>query len=123
MFGVYRVSDGAKISELTTGTDGKASLILSPGEYYLKELYAPYGYRLETAKIYFTVTVGATVKVEVTNIRDTAIPDGNTPGGSITIPKTGMDFPTGSYALAGLLWSVAILCGVMLYRGRKWKIS
>jgi hypothetical protein len=123
VFGVYSAEDDAKIIELTTDADGKVSLALEPGGYYLKELRAPYGYQLEPAKIYFTITANVTVKVEVTNIRDTDIPDGDLPLGSITIPKTGFDFPIGNYALAGFLWGIALLCGFMLYRGWKLKIS
>jgi len=123
VFGVYSASDNKKITDLTTNTDGKATLALSPGEYYLKEISAPYGYLLEPAKIYFTVTANATVKVEVTNIRDESIPDSDMPDGDITITKTGEDYPTANYMLAVFLWGIAILCVILLYNGRKKRMS
>ena len=98
-------------------------MALEPGGYYLKELTAPYGYLLEPAKIYFTVTADMTVKAEVTNIRDENIPDADVSDGNIEIPKTGEDFPIANYLLAVFLWGIAALCGVLLYQGRKIKMS
>ena len=120
VFGVYSAGDNKKITELTSNADGKATLSLSPDEYYLKELKAPYGYVLETVKIYFTVTANATVKVEITNLRDENIPDGDIPLGGIEIPKTGEDFPTVNYIWGSCLLAAALLMsGLTLYKRRR----
>jgi uncharacterized surface anchored protein len=116
VFGVYRVSDNGKITELTTDADGEASYTLENGDYYLRELKAPYGYIAEAVRIYFTVSDGAAVKVEVTNQRDPNITDAEIPGGEITIPKTGEDFPALNYVFGISLLLAAALCGVCLMR-------
>ena len=119
IFGVFRASDGEKLEEITTGADGEAITLLDAGEYYLKESQAPYGYILEPAEIYFTVTAGKAVDVEVTNQRDDNIPDSAAPGGIINVPKTGQDFPVVNYLLGFLLLAVALLCAIWLVRKRK----
>jgi uncharacterized surface anchored protein len=123
VFGVYRVSDNGKITELTTNADGEASYSLENGDYYLRELKAPYGYIAEAARIYFTVSDGATVKVEVTNLRDPNITDAEIPGGNITVPKTGEDFPTMNYVFGFTLLALAALCGVCLFGASKFKFA
>ena len=114
VFGVYRVSDNKKLIELTTDADGRASLYLDPGEYYLRELKPPYGYMLEPARIYFTVKSGILVKVEVTNQRDINISDNNAPG-IISIPKTGEDFLTANIVFGVLLIFTSLICCVWLF--------
>lgn len=119
IFGVYRVSDDKKITELTTNADGKATFSLEAGEYYLKELKAPYGYLLESSKIYFSIEVSKTVTVEVTNERDEEIADSDIPLGNIDIPKTGEDFPIVNYVVGIVLLSISVICGIVLIRRRK----
>ena len=117
VFGIYKASDNSKVSEITTGSDGTAFHELAPGAYYLLEKTAPTGYVLNTDKHSFTVTSGQTVEVRVINQRTAPAPN-PTPPGVEEIPKTGEAFPYGSYALAALFMALAMLCAVMLYRGR-----
>ena len=114
VFGVYTES-GSKLSELTSGADGSATLSLPVGRYYLKEQRAPYGYKPETARIRVDVLQNKTTLVEVTNEVD----PNALPLPEINVPQTGIPFPTLSYTLAALLFGVAALCAVMLSRTRK----
>jgi len=104
VFGVHRVSDDVKITELTTDANGKAEISLPTSEFYLLELKAPYGYKLEDSKIYFTITKDLTVYVDVTNERDNFF---TTPDEHIEIPKTGTTPPYLNYAIAVISLSVA----------------
>jgi len=104
VFGVHRVSDDVKITELTTDANGKAEMSLPTGEFYLLELKAPYSYKLEDSKIYFTIAKDLTVYVDVTNERDNFF---TTPDEHIEIPKTGTTPPYLNYALALISLSVA----------------
>jgi LPXTG-motif cell wall-anchored protein len=117
VFGIYRVTDNRKMVEITTNADGRASLYLEPGEYYLRELKPSYGYLLESARIYFDAVNGETVKVEITSLRDMNIRDINAPGG-INLPKTGEDFPIYNYIFGILLLLVAVLSGITFLRRR-----
>jgi len=116
-FAVYRVSDGVRITELTTGADGRVTHALASGEYYLRQLRATFGYLPETARIFFTVENNQTVIVEVTNQRDKNIPYAE--DGSITLPQTGELPPVMNYVMGGALLLVAMLCGIGLFKQRK----
>lgn len=132
-FAVYAVDGDKKVADLITGADGVAELSLEPGSYYLKEQRAPEGFKLETARILFTITADTKTNVEVTNEKagaptttpTTPVPstpeNPGTPNDTpqVTIPKTGEAFPTLQYALAALLLAASTLCGVTLYRGRR----
>lgn len=55
-YAVY-YSDGSLFTELITDEEGMAYVEeIYPGEYYLQEIAAPYGYELNPEKIYFEVT-------------------------------------------------------------------
>lgn len=69
---------------------------------------------IENDKIYFTVSAGKTVLVEVTNMRDA-----NAPLEDITIPRTGGDFPTMSYTISALCFALAAFCSVALWNSRR----
>lgn len=125
VFEVSSLSDNQKVGEVTSGSDGTAELTLTPGEYYLLEKTAPSGYKLETARIPFRVKAGNSVKVEITNMKD----DGGQPiqpakpyppsgGTSINIPKTGEEFPTTDYTLAGVMFIIAGGSGFALWKER-----
>ena len=127
-FAVYAADGDKKLADLITGADGVAELDLPVGSYYLKEQKAPEGFKLETARILFTITADAKTNVEVTNEKEGAptttptTPENlGTPNDTpqVTIPKTGEAFPTLQYALAALLLAASALCGVTLYRGRR----
>ena len=90
------------------------------------EKTAPAGYKLESSRILFRIKVGAVVKVEVTNMKEDGsqpvqpskpIPPTGTPG--ISIPKTGEAFSTLNDMLAGLLFALAGVCGIALWRERR----
>lgn len=127
-FAVYAVDGNQKVADLITGTDGVAELSLEPGSYYLKEQRAPEGFKLETARILFTITADTKTNVEVTNEKEgaptpapTTPKNPGTPGDTpqVTIPKTGETFPTLQYALAAFLLAASAICGAALYRKRK----
>lgn len=127
-FAVYMADGNKKVADLITGADGVAELELPVGGYYLKEQRAPEGFKLETARILFTITADTKTNVEVTNEKEGAPkPTPTTPQNpgtpndtpQVTIPKTGETFPTLQYALAALLLAVSTLCGAALYRKRK----
>ena len=125
MFEVFSLADNKKAGEITSGADGTATLSLPVGDYYLLEKTAPAGYRLESARILFRIKAGTVVKVEVTNMKEDGVqpvqsskpnPPTGTPG--ISIPKTGEAFPTLNDMLAGLLFALAGVCGIALWRER-----
>jgi len=95
VFGVYRVSDNRKITEITTDSDGEALCELEPGGFYLRELKAPSGFVLESVSIPFTVKVDSTVRVEVTNMREQA-------NGNVKLIKRGPDGENVSGAVFGI---------------------
>lgn len=120
VFGVYSVDGDKKQDEITTGANGMATIGLAEGKYYLKELTPPKNFIAEKDNIYFTISVDKNVRVEVTNMRDpTAIDDGKTPQGNITIPQTGGDFPAMSYAVSALCFALAAFCGAALLKRRR----
>jgi uncharacterized surface anchored protein len=114
VFGVYRSLDEKRFADLTTNADGEASLALEQGEYYLRELKAPYGYLLEQARICFTIMDGETVIVDVTNERDADISD-NLSGSAISIPKTGDTFPIRRCIFGAVLIISASLSAIRLH--------
>jgi uncharacterized surface anchored protein len=120
VFGVYSVDGNKKQGEITTDKNGMATIELAGGDFYLKELTPPTGYIVEKDKIPFIISVGKTVLVEVTNMRETVtIDDGKTPQGSITIPKTGGDFPAMSYTISAFCLTLAAFCGAVLLKRRR----
>lgn len=133
VFAVYAASGDKRLAELTTNNNGVATLELVPGDYYLKEQKAPDGFKVETARIFFTIRADGKTVAEITNEKDTSEPTPTpapeqpvTPTNptaptvpEITIPKTGEAFPTLQYALAALCFGAAALCGMGLYRGKR----
>ncbi|OAK14117.1 collagen-binding protein [Bacillus wiedmannii] len=70
--------DGTKIDTLTTNKNGKAiSKKLEPGDYILKEVHAPEGYKLSDKEIKFKIS---NEKVEVKNLEITTGEETGTPG-------------------------------------------
>lgn len=120
-----------KVAEITTASNGTATYVLLPaGSYYLRELKAPTGYTLETAKIPFAVRASSTIKAEVTNMLEsgkvsstgtTTGTDVSVSAGVIAIPKTGEAFPVMNYVLSALCLGAAALCGAVLRRNRRQK--
>lgn len=68
-FGIYD-RDGDKVDEVETGKDGTAEIDLDAGSYYLRELEAPEGYKLDGKKVTFKVTADKTTKVTVKNEKE-----------------------------------------------------
>ncbi|KFM99306.1 choice-of-anchor A family protein [Bacillus clarus] len=82
------LKDGTKIGTLTTDKNGKAtSKELEPGNYVLKEVQAPEGYKLSNKEIKFTISNQKVeiVKLQITNEKD--------PGEGTDKPGEGTDKP------------------------------
>lgn len=67
VFGVYRESDGKLMKEITTDRYGEATLELAPGDYYLRELEAPAGFRLDSGRLAFRIKFGETKEITIVN--------------------------------------------------------
>jgi uncharacterized surface anchored protein len=67
VFGVYRESDGKLIKEITTDRYGEATLELALGDYYLRELEAPAGFRLDSGRLAFRIKFGETKEITIVN--------------------------------------------------------
>lgn len=106
---VYK-SDGKKAGEVTV-KNGKGTLTLPEGDYYLKERKSPAGFFGETARIRFSVTAGMTTEVEITSERDME----HTNPQDI-IPKTGETLPLIPAGLSALCFLSAAVCGFSLNR-------
>ena len=118
MFEVFSLADNKKAGEITSGADGTATLSLPVGDYYLLEKTAPAGYKLESARILFRVRAGTVVKDGGQPVQPSKPnPPTGTPG--ISIPKTGEAFSTLNDMLAGLLFALAGVCGIALWRERR----
>jgi uncharacterized surface anchored protein len=116
-FGLYRVSDNTRITELTTDANGRVSVSLSPGEYYLRNYAVPYGFFQEQARIFFTVSGTNTVTVDVTMQRDWSIP--YVDYGFITLPQTGELLPIQSYVLGAVFMALGLAFFVVLWQSDK----
>lgn len=109
VFAVYG-SGNKKAGELAV-KNGKASLSLPQGSYYLKEVKAAPGYGVEAVRIHFTVAAGGITLIEITSETDLE----NTNPQEL-IPKTGETPPLKIYAFALLCYLTAILCGLVLWK-------
>jgi hypothetical protein len=116
-FTVYQSDDNQRVGEVTTDENGKASILLPQGEYYMRNDSVQYGYLREQSRIFFTVGASGDVFVEITIERDASIP--YIDDGSVTVPKTGELPPVMNYLLGTLLLAVALLCCINLLRQRK----
>jgi uncharacterized surface anchored protein len=116
-FAVYRAIDSQRVGEITTDNNGRASISLNAGEYYLRNNSVQFGFLRERQRIFFTVGASGDVSVEVTIQRDKDIP--YVEGGNITLPQTGELPPVMNYVLGTLFIVVALLCGAMLLSQRK----
>ena len=67
VFGVYRESDGKLIKEITTDRYGEATLELALGDYYMRELEAPAGFRLDSGRLAFRIKFGETKEITIVN--------------------------------------------------------
>ncbi len=108
VFAVYNASS-AKITSLTTQTNGKALSELSAGVYFMLEETPPTGYTPDDNKYNFYVTTGQTADVLVLKQR-------NAP--PIYIPKTGEAFPWWNYGLTAVCLGAAVLLFIGLARTR-----
>jgi hypothetical protein len=116
-FSIYRADDSQRVGEATTDENGRATISLAQGEYYMRNDSVQYGYLRERARIFFTVGASGDVTVEVTIQRDAGIPDVGSD--NIAVPKTGESPPVKNYALGTLFLAVALLCGIGLLSHRK----
>ena len=116
-FTVYRADDKQRVGEVTTATDGRASISLTQGEYYLRNDSVQYGYLCERSRIFFDVGTNGDVTAEITIQRDASIPD--VEDGNVTVPKTGELPPVLNYMLGTVFLAFALFCGIVLLRERK----
>ncbi len=70
IFGIYETDTDNCMGEVTTDRKGVAQIELEPGSYYLLELEAPEGYRLDEEKIGFRVRSGKTTEKTVKNVKE-----------------------------------------------------
>ena len=96
VFGVYRASDDKRLGELTTDRYGEAALELAAGEYYLRELEAPAGFRLDGGRIAFRIKSDETKEITVTNKQEAST------AGSLLVIKKSEDGKPLSSAVFGV---------------------
>ena len=96
VFGAYRASDDKRMGEITTDRYGEATLELAAGEYYLRELEAPTGFRLDSGRIAFRIKSEETKEVTVTNKQEAST------AGSLLIIKKSEDGKPLSGAVFGI---------------------
>lgn len=70
VFGIYEDGTDRPVGQLTTDGSGAAMTRLDGGSFYVRELQAPDGYRLNDTPIRFTVGAGETVTLTVRNDRE-----------------------------------------------------
>lgn len=113
-FGVYRASDNTRISEITTNANGRASVNLAQGEYFLRNYDAPFGFLHERARIFFTINGTSAVTVDVTMQRDWNIP--YVEHGFITLPQTGECLPIRNYVLGAVFITAGVILSFELWK-------
>ena len=116
--GVFYVYDskGTKVKE-TEVSEGKADLLLCEGDYYLKEVKAPDGYLVESARIWFHIQEGTVTVAEITSERHENYLAGRNP--QEIFPKTGERLPVLRYILAAACFGVSAWCGLCLRQMKK----
>ncbi|MBP5717930.1 MAG: hypothetical protein J6X53_02980, partial [Abditibacteriota bacterium] len=68
-----RKMDGGLVKKITTGRDGRIHTDLEAGDYYLVEVEAANGYKLDNTPEYFTIKDGKTTTVTMTNVASSGI--------------------------------------------------
>ncbi|MBQ6911428.1 MAG: hypothetical protein IJQ35_04590, partial [Bacteroidales bacterium] len=68
-----RSMSGGLVKKITTGRDGRVYASLDAGDYYLVEIEAADGYKVDPTPEYFTVRDGKTTTVTVTNVASSGI--------------------------------------------------
>jgi len=116
-FVVYRAIDSQRMGEVTTDMNGRATISLSAGEYYLRNTSVQFGFLQERVRIFFTVTNNSNVNVEVTIQRDGNIP--YVDYGFIVLPATGELTPIMNYVLGSAFLALSLLCLVGILKQRK----
>ena len=86
--------DGGLVKKITTDRNGRIHTDLDEGDYYLVELEAANGYKLDPTPEYFTVKDGKTTTVTVTNV----------PVSGILLHKTDASTGKGLYGVTFLLY-------------------
>ena len=89
-----RKLDGGLVKKITTDRNGRIHTDLDEGDYYLVELEAANGYKLDPTPEYFTVKDGTTTTVTVTNV----------PISGILLHKTDASTGKGLYGVTFLLY-------------------
>ena len=98
-------ADNQVLMELITDNQGQVSYIVKPGTYYLKEIQAPYGYRIDPEIRTIEVTgleVDQSLQVIFTN-------------GKVYLPRTG---PASTYIAIGIFALGTSIIGYLLLRFR-----
>lgn len=70
VFGIYEDGTDRPVGQLTTDQNGAAMTRLDSGSFYVRELQAPDGYRLNDTPIRFSINAGETVTLTVRNDRE-----------------------------------------------------
>ena len=100
VYAIFRESDGIKVDEVTTGTDGRAlSKVLPEDTYSLREMTAPDGYLVDS-----TLKTGISKYLPISPPRSTSITTCR--WGSSESRKTNSNISMGDYSLEGARFTV-----------------
>ena len=112
LFGIYRDSDSRLVGQTTVGENGIAYFYVPPGIYFVRELRPTFGFLIEEESMFVEVTLGSTVRIELTKNRDYTIPVSEIdPATIILLPEMGQARNSLFYIGSVILFSIS---GVLL---------
>ena len=67
VFEIRRAMDSSFVAEMVTNQFGEATINLPPGDYFLREIIAPYGFTLNPERRTVRITAGRITEINITN--------------------------------------------------------